>query len=242
LKSSFLANVSHEVRTPLTGIIGFADVFVEEIENEQHREFAKLIRQSATRLLGLLNGVLDLAHLEGANTKIDLRPVVVGAEVSEALRLLGPLAEQKGLDLESDCVAEGTEALLEPLCLHQIVNNLVGNAIKFTERGRVRVRVFRQDASVVVKVTDTGIGISQDFLPYLFNEFRQEQEGVARSYGGVGLGLAITQKLVERMGGTIDVESTRGAGSTFTLSFPAAQPGSEADEDAAVPVLVREEE
>ena len=225
LKTAFLANMSHEIRTPLTGILGYAELLADEVDGDQ-RDFVTAISQSGVRLLDTLNSVLDLARLESDGVRPDLRRVDVAREVREAVRVLGPLAAKRGLALDVDAPGPA-HAALDAACLGRIVTNLVGNALKFTETGGVRVTVTSeqpQGAGVRVRVADTGIGISDAFLPHLFDEFRQETDGPARSHEGSGLGLSITQRLTELMGGRIEVESQRPGGSAFTVSFAALGP------------------
>ncbi len=222
MKSAFLANMSHEIRTPLTGILGFAGVLAEEVEDE-HREFVQLIEKSGRRLLETLNSVLDLARLEADQMELDTNVLDVGEQVEDVVSLLVPLAAEKGLTLQTVVEAPGALARLDAGCLNRIVNNLVGNAIKFTATGSVTARVAADDRQVTIQVEDTGIGVDREFLPNLFEEFKQESTGMGRSHEGSGLGLTITRKLVEMMRGTVSVESAKGAGSTFTVVFPRAE-------------------
>jgi PAS domain S-box-containing protein len=219
VKSAFLANMSHEIRTPLTGILGYAGLLAEEVEGEQ-REFVEFIERSGRRLLDTLNSVLELARLEASGVEPRLEWLDVAAEARQAVRLLAPLAESKGLALVLEVPEAPVVACLDRVCLGRILTNLIGNAIKFTDEGRVHVAVEAGDAGVAVRVCDTGCGIAAAFLPHLFDEFKQESEGHARSHEGAGLGLAITKRLTDLLGGAIAVESTRPGGSTFTVSFP----------------------
>ncbi|MEP0547772.1 MAG: PAS domain S-box protein [Rhodothermales bacterium] len=221
MKSAFLANMSHEIRTPLTGILGFSGVLAEEVD-EDHREFVHLIERSGRRLLETLNSVLDLARLEADQMEVEVDRLDVGEHVDEVVRLLVPLASEKGLDLETVVEAPGVQAPLDSGCLNRILNNLVGNAIKFTATGGVTARVSASDEHVVIRVEDTGVGIDETFLPHLFEEFKQESTGMGRSHEGSGLGLTITRRLVDLMHGTLEVESAKGKGSTFIVTFPRA--------------------
>ena len=232
MKSAFLANMSHEIRTPLTGILGFADVLADEVDDE-HREFVQLIERSGKRLLETLNSVLDLARLEADQMEIDLHAIDVGAFVHDAVRLLGPLAEEKGLTLETVVETPGARARVDSGGLNRILNNLVGNAIKFTGEGRITVRVSADERHLTLAVEDTGVGIDEGFLPHLFEEFKQESTGIGRSHEGSGLGLTITRRLVEMMHGTITVTSAKGGGSTFTITFPRADGATPASEPSA---------
>ncbi len=215
-KTAFLASMSHEIRTPLTGLLGFAGVLVEEVAAE-HREFVELIETSGRRLLDTINSVLDLARLDAEQPNLEPVPLDLVEEARQTVRLLAPLAHQKDLALRLDEGAAEAIAPLDAVCLRRILNNLVGNAIKFTEQGEVVVGVEAEGEHVRLWVRDTGIGIDQAFLPHLFDEFRREAKGTA---GGSGLGLALAQRLATLMDGTIAVESRKGEGSTFTLHFP----------------------
>ncbi|QXD13962.1 PAS domain S-box protein [Rhodocaloribacter litoris] len=225
LKSAFLANMSHEIRTPLTAVIGYASVLAKEVEGA-HREFAELIQTSSKRLMDTLNSVLALAQLEANKLKVELEVLDVGAEVEEVARLFRPMARQRGLALGFDRRpgAGDTRARLDRGALSSILQNLVGNALKFTEQGRITLTVDADDRHVYIHVQDTGVGIDPAFLPHLFDEFRQESTGMSRSHEGSGLGLSITRRLVELMQGEIRVQSRKGEGSTFTVVFPRVVP------------------
>lgn len=218
-KSSILANMSHEIRTPLTGIIGFASILAEEI-SEEHREFAELISNSGRRLLNTLNSVLDYAKLESGNLAADLQLVNINETVADTAYFFTRLAESKGLTLEVHLNDEALMARLDPALVDRIVTNLVGNAVKFTEAGSVTVALTATPDQVELRVKDTGPGMHPSFLPKLFTAFSQESKGLTRSHQGTGLGLMITKQMVEVMQGTIDVESTLGSGSCFTVQFP----------------------
>ncbi|PSQ89022.1 MAG: hypothetical protein BRD45_04625 [Bacteroidetes bacterium QS_8_64_10] len=162
--------------------------------------------------------MLDMARLERDELVVEMKEVDVLAEARETVSLYKHTARQQSLDLSVE--GSSTRAHLDPACLHRILNNLVGNALKFTDEGRVTVRVEDANEQVRLLVRDTGVGIDDEFLPHLFDEFRQESGGLDREHGGSGLGLAITKRLVELMNGTISVESEADAGTTFTVSFP----------------------
>jgi PAS domain S-box-containing protein len=219
LKSTFLTNMSHEIRTPLSGILGFASILAQEATAEQH-ELAMLIEKSGRRLLDTINSVLDLSMLEADSFVLHPAEMNLAREVREKVELLQPLALEKGLSLTAEVPAEPCEVVLDHACLDRILNNLIGNAIKFTPKGSVRVSVTRSAAQASVRVEDTGIGISREFMDRLFNEFEQESSGMSRLYEGSGLGLSITKRLVELMHGQIEVETAPGRGSAFTVHFP----------------------
>ncbi len=219
LKDEFLANTSHELRTPLTAILGFTSIMRDEAEG-QHREFLDLISSNGERLLTTVNSLLDLARIRAGMITLSNEVTNVNTQVVNVVRLLSPLAKQKNLIFTLTVKDDPLYARLDPHYLDRILYNIIGNAIKFTEEGRVEVEVGLEDAMVVVQVLDTGVGISEAFMPELFVEFQQESTGFGRSHEGSGLGLAITSHLVNLMGGEIDVESTKGAGSIFTVRLP----------------------
>lgn len=237
LKSAFLANMSHEIRTPMNSILGFASVLREQLESnvdqesKQSSEFALMIEKSGKRLLSTINGILDLARIESDRVEISPTWVCISTEVAQMVKVLEPLARQKGLDLRyrSSERFDGIEVLLDHEALSHIANNLIGNSIKFTEHGFVEVmleleqihdRTHKADMGITLYVMDSGIGISEEFIPHIFDEFKQESSGWARSYEGTGLGLTITRRLVDLMGGEIAVTSSRGKGATFKVWLP----------------------
>jgi len=215
LQAAFMADLSHELRRPLTSIIGFAEVLEEETSGTAGR-FSGLVLESSRRLLDTLNSVLDLSKLNREEEQLAPERTDVGAEVRETVRLFRPQAETAGVSL----TVEGPSSVpaeLDPSALHRCCSNLVSNAIKYTgDGGTVTVRVRAEDDVVVVSVQDTGTGIDPDVREGLFDPFEQPAEETE----GAGLGLAITDRLVSLMGGRIEVESTPGEGSTFTLRVP----------------------
>ena len=221
-KSSLLMNMSHEIRTPLTAVIGYAQLLRDECGPElpEQREFATIIESGGLRLLDTLNSVLYLAQIEAGALSLAAVDVDLRAESEAALVALRPLAQEKGLTLT--LTGPATAARADRAALARVLSNLVGNAIKFTERGTVAVDVYAEHGSAWLRVTDTGIGIGAGFLPHVFEDFKQESSGDNRSYEGSGLGLKITQGLVEMMGGEITAASVKGTGSTFTVRLPAA--------------------
>jgi PAS domain S-box-containing protein len=221
LKSTFLANMSHEIRTPLTAILGFADLLADELPPDKH-EFVHYIQEGGHRLLDMLNSVLDLARLEAGSATVALEPLDVMPEMHSLAGLFSRLAAKKTLTLTVEGPDWPVRVQADRSGLARVMSNLVGNAIKFTDQGGVTVRVVPDGAFVALHVVDTGVGIEPDFLPYLFDEFRQESAGIARSHEGAGLGLALSKRLVDLMGGTISAESTKGAGSTFTVRLQMA--------------------
>lgn len=219
LKSAFLTNISHEIRTPLTGIIGFSSILASEVTPE-HREFLQHIETSGKRLLNTFNSILDLSLLESGQLRMHRTVVNLVQEVRERVDLHQPIAAEKGLALTFQPGSPTIPMVLDVTWLDRILTNLIGNALKFTARGSVVVAVQSLGTEVEIRVQDTGIGISSTFLSRLFEPFKQENMEASRPYEGVGIGLAITRQLVERMGGRIQVHSAKHEGTTFTLTFP----------------------
>ena len=218
LKATILDNISHEIRTPITAILGFAQILATELDAAQ-QEFVTYIEENGQRLLGTLNAILDLSNMETDTLPMELERVDLEVAAQHATDLFQLMAARKGLTLRTD-VKETASASVDRAAIDQILTNLVGNAIKFTEEGEVVVEVGVAAHRAYCRVRDTGIGIGAAFMPHLFEAFKQESTGLARSHEGSGLGLAITRRLVEAMQGTISVESEKGHGAVFTVSFP----------------------
>ena len=226
LQNDYLANTSHELRTPLNAVIGFATLLEQGVHKtpEEGREFARSIREAAEHLLGVINDLLDLAKVAAGRFELrliagDLRPAV-----QSALEAVRPLAAQKGLNLLVDIPIEPLDVTLDPARLRQVLLNLLGNAVKFTEKGEVRIRAWRDEATEEARVLieDTGIGIAPEHRSRLFRKFSQVDSSYRRRHSGTGLGLVITQALLKNMGGTISVESEGiDQGTRVTLAFPA---------------------
>ena len=224
-KSGFLAMMSHEIRTPLNGVLGVADILAGTKLAEDQQDYVNLIRTSGNTLLALINDILDFSKIESGrldleNLSISLRPFL-----KEALALHGHAAQAKGVALESNVQDTVPEFTLGDACrLRQILINLVGNALKFTKCGSVRVDVDMEGPEsgqqIVFRISDTGVGIAPEILPKLFKPFSQAETSTTRHYGGTGLGLSICKLLVELMGGSINVKSVPDQGSTFTFSIP----------------------
>gem|GEM_PF-1929541 len=224
LKSSFLANMSHELRTPMSGIIGFTHLLKEpDLSDEEKNEFLELLERSNKRLLNLINDILDLSRIESGDIELASSEILFDTIINDIYALYLQNAVQKDLQFKAIVHPE-----LKSLCitidenrLYQILGNLVNNAIKFTHDGFVELGVRRNDDEIVFYIKDSGIGISSEFMPFLFDRFRQEDISFNRTYEGAGLGLSIVKGLVELLGGTIKVETEKNIGSLFELAFPA---------------------
>lgn len=224
LKEEFLANTSHELRTPLTNILGFVDV-LRETPPEEQEQFLDALEKNGKRLKRTLDALLSLSRLRSENGQTDLKSKNVSQCTRQMASELQKDAEEKGLSLRVDIPSAPAYARANEQYLRQILRNLIENAIKYTEEGSVSVSVTETEEEVRVEVSDTGIGIDDEFLPEVFEEFKQESQGKSRTYEGYGLGLAISARLASLMGGKISVESEKGVGSTFTVHLaPAPAP------------------
>ena len=227
LKSAMLANMSHEVRTPLTSIIGFAEVIADrapEGGDESIPHFAQLIQESGRRLLETLDAVLNLSKLEAGEMELAGGPVELGEEATAVTERLRHRAEEKGLTLEADAERSSVWAAADREGVQIIVRNLLSNAIKYTaEGGTVTVQARHSDAAAQLTVVDTGVGMEPDNVPKLFEPFRQESEGLAREHEGSGLGLSIVKKVANALDGDISVDTAKGDGTRITVSFPQAE-------------------
>ncbi|MEW4487233.1 ATP-binding protein [Thalassoglobus sp. JC818] len=224
-KSEFLANMSHEIRTPLTAILGFAEELSEEDQSQQQRlEYIETILRNGEHLLQLINDLLDLSKIE--STQAELEQIATDTEpfFSDVLQLLAVRAEKKDLELTGRYETKvPTQILFDPTRVRQILVNLIGNALKFTEEGGVRVAVGYEaltetSGSLILAVEDTGIGMTSEQMDRLFHRFTQADGSTTRRYGGTGLGLSISRRLARMMGGDVDVQSDVGIGSCFTAN------------------------
>jgi signal transduction histidine kinase/CheY-like chemotaxis protein len=221
-KSNFLANMSHEIRTPMNAIVGLTDLLQRGVPIEQQRLFFKTMESSATQLLGLINDLLDISKIENRNIALDEVTFSLEKLVAEVVSINAVQAGNRGIELvnDYDC-AKPLDVYGDPLRLKQVLTNVVGNAVKFTEKGsvtlRTRCHLRDNNADLVIEIVDTGIGIPQDKLDSIFNEFYQVDASITRKYGGTGLGLSITKTLLDLMGGDITVTSVPGQGSVFTI-------------------------
>lgn len=237
LKDEFLANTSHELRTPLQGIIGLAESMLDGAAGAVGEAAAKnlsMIVSSGHRLANLVSDILDFSKMKNHELTLHLKPVDLHVAVEVAMRLSAPLAQVKSLDLINDVDSRVPPALADEDRLQQILHNLIGNAIKFTQTGTVRVNAIDEGEQIRIQVIDTGPGIAVEDHERIFESFEQVEESATRVHGGTGLGLAVTRKLVELHGGKVEVVSRFGEGATFTFSLPRAADGPRVDGPTAL--------
>ncbi len=226
-KSEFLARMSHEIRTPMNGVLGMAELLRHSTTlDARQRRYANTIHQSGSALLDIINDILDFSKIEAGKLELDRAAFCLRDIVEDAVDILAERAHSKGLELVCDIPAEfDTRVCGDGQRLRQVIINLISNAVKFTERGEVKIKVRHEGSGLLnstfrFEVTDTGIGIKPESCAAIFESFAQEDSSTTRQYGGTGLGLAICKQLVELMGGQIGVSSTPGTGSTFYFSIP----------------------
>lgn len=222
MKSAFLANMSHEIRTPLTSIIGFAEAIGDEVDADAEGtvpRFADLIEQSGRQLLNTLNAVLNLSKLEAGEMQLTPEPVALGEQAKEVAEQPRPRAEEADIDLHVQ--TSEVSARADTGGLQVVLRNLLSNAIKYTKAGgQVHVRTYREDETPVLEVEDTGIGMDPEQVPILFEPFRQASEGTSREYEGTGLGLAVTKRMINQMGGEISADTEKEVGTCFVVRLP----------------------
>ncbi len=223
VKSAFLATMSHELRTPLNSIIGFTGMLLQDLAgplNEEQRKQLSMVQKSGRHLLDLINDVLDISKIEAGELQVTSESLDLRSLVSEVAGSAIPMAEKKGLVLQTTISSGVGTIISDRRRVGQILRNLISNAVKFTPSGKVRVDCRVEGPWAIVAVTDTGIGIKQADLGKLFVPFQQIESGLTRNYDGTGLGLSISKRLVTMLGGSIEVQSEPGRGSTFTLRLP----------------------
>jgi signal transduction histidine kinase len=223
-KSAFLATMSHELRTPLNAVIGFAELIDQEAFGPvaaRYKEYGGLIVKSGRHLLKIINDILDLAKLQSGKTELMLEPVDPALSIHEAATLLANRAAEKGVLLQHEPDAKLPSIAADSTRLHQVLINLISNAIKFTPSGgTVAVRAWRASAGVVIEVADTGIGIAPEDLPKALEPFGQVENAITRTYEGTGLGLPLAKNLVELHGGSFEIASEVGRGTAVRITFP----------------------
>jgi signal transduction histidine kinase/ActR/RegA family two-component response regulator len=223
-KSRFLATISHEVRTPMNGVLGMLELLLKTQLSDKQRGFAKNALRSGKSLLGLINDILDFSKIESSKLKLERAPFNIKDTIDDVIQLVEEDAKKKNLNLITELPEIDYQIVGDQQRLRQILINLVGNAVKFTEQGDIIVRMtktaeYKSGVQLKFEISDTGIGIKPEALPFIFNDFTQQDDSTTRKFGGTGLGLAITKQLVNMMGGEIFVQSKPNEGSSFWITM-----------------------
>ncbi|VAW26743.1 BarA sensory histidine kinase (= VarS = GacS), partial [hydrothermal vent metagenome] len=237
LKSTFLSNMSHELRTPLNSVIALSSVLKRKLKTsipEEEYSYIDVIERNGKQLLELINDVLDLSRIESGRVEIEQADVDIKVLINEMITLIDPQAREKKISLKSLIKDDLPTLRSDGNKIRHILQNIISNAVKFTEKGKVEVTAFEKDKYMHVRVSDTGIGIPSDQIASIFDEFRQIDSSTSRKYGGTGLGLSISIRYAHMLGGTIEVESTPGKGSTFTFILPLVPAETKAAENSPV--------
>jgi signal transduction histidine kinase len=221
IRRDFVANVSHELKTPLTAVSGFAETLLDDgIPTEQRRRFVETIRDNATRMQRIVDDLLDLSRIESGGWRPDVRPIDVAGLVSDVFTSVQSTSAAKGLALVADVSSDAARIVADPTAFRQIVTNLVENAIRYTPSGSVTLSTRSSEHGVWVEVRDTGIGIAAEHLPRIFERFYRVDASRSREQGGTGLGLAIVRHLADAHGGRVEATSAVGKGTTVSVLFP----------------------
>ncbi|MFW6289584.1 MAG: response regulator [Mariniphaga sp.] len=222
-KTSFLSNMGHEVRTPLNSVIALTGVLSRRLAGkipEEEHSYLEVVERNGKHLLSLINDILDLSRIESGREEINISEFNACTVIEEVVDMLQPQAKHKGIELTKTCDTHHYPVTTDAAKIRHILINLIGNAVKFTEKGKVEVICSGKENAMEVIVADTGIGIEENYLPYVFDEFKQADSSTSRKFGGTGLGLAIARKYAHMLGGELQAKSTFGKGSEFTLTLP----------------------
>ena len=224
VKTIILGNLGHELRTPLNAILGFSQIIKDITEDKEVTEFSSAILNSSKRLERTLNSLLILSELEAKKRELSLIDSNLNVFMENFINVFNEVINSSKVEFDIDLSNDNLTVDIDEYCLHMIMFNILDNAFKFTKNGKVALRLsaidFQKEKFALVKVIDTGIGISRDKIKTIFEAFRQESEGISRNYEGLGIGLTITKKLTEMMKGRIYIESEENVGTTVSLMFP----------------------
>ena len=234
LKTAFLSNMSHELRTPLNSVIALSGVLTRRLKGklpEDEFNYLGIIERNGKNLLSLINDILDLSRIESGREEISISRFAVSDLISDITCSLEPITTGKGIFLSCQTPDELPFIISDRNKCHHILQNIISNAIKFTEEGSVEIKTWSDSDNLYISVADSGIGIPDSFLPFIFDEFRQADDKASRKFGGTGLGLAIVKKYCQLLNGSIDVKSKQGEGSVFTLTLPISLSGSSNNHD-----------
>jgi len=220
LKTTFLSNMSHELNTPMSGIIGFSELLLSEMDNKNHREMAKIIHNSGKRLNETLNSILDLSKIESQKLDLKISSIDLITMIKECKYVFSDSVNKKGLKFNILYDQEKVFIKSDQNIVHKILCSIIDNAVKYTNEGSVTINITENDKNAIIKVTDTGIGIPKENLNQIFEPFRQGSEGLNRKFEGMGLGLTITKKYVEILGGKLNIESEHGSGTAIEIILP----------------------
>ena len=229
LKSSFLSNMSHELRTPLNSVIALSGVLSRRLVgniSEEEIKYLNIIEKNGKNLLMLINDILDLSRIESGREELSFSKFSVGELARDILNSLEPIIEEKGISASCLIGSDTPDIVSDKTKCHHILQNLISNAIKFTEKGSIEISAYVDNDNIFIRVKDTGIGVQEDFIPFMFDEFRQAEDQVSRKYPGTGLGLAIVKKYCHLLNGTVEVNSKYREGSVFTVILPLKPSGS----------------
>lgn len=220
LKTFFLANISHELRTPMNGILGYSELLMMDLKDSKLREMASMIYKSSRRLHDTLDSLIDLSKLESQFQKLELEKIELVTVLEDIKASFMDFANEKGLKLSSQHKQPRVYFSTDPRIFNKIISNILSKVIKYTSKGEIKLLSDFRDEEIIIQIVDTGIGISADNLSKIFEPFRQESEGFNRKYERTGIGLTLTKKFVELLEGNLDIDSEVGKGTTVTITLP----------------------